>query len=103
MSDERCETCRFWKRDEMFPESTYGECRRYPPTGNINLSESSWFPLTVNEDWCGEWQARALPTTESTRLQGGLYYAAIVTPEGTRYEPIDVKPPPTSSPRPAEE
>jgi hypothetical protein len=62
--DERCENCRFFKRQEGF---SGGHCRRFPPTIVGNLIESerygreiTWdqtMPYTQIADWCGEWSA----------------------------------------------
>lgn len=58
MSEERCETCRFW-HDELGgyfagreEDGLYAHCRRYPP-----VIQADWGfdqPLTANFDWCGE-------------------------------------------------
>lgn len=69
--DRLCRTCAFWAR--KLQESTsvqvpLGECRRYPPTGNLHSGMSSptlpvgagseartGWPRTLDRDWCGEW------------------------------------------------
>ncbi len=72
---ERCETCRFWA---LLPDgdqaddpvvadaddgTRIGNCRRFPPKkadGAATVYEScGWAcPVTVSDEWCGEWQAR---------------------------------------------
>lgn len=79
MSKQRCETCRFWKRQivqvrvdgqpegDPYP-SERGDCRRYAPRGPAVLQEAAsgsisgevWaFALTGHDDWCGEYQERS--------------------------------------------
>lgn len=63
MSEERCETCRFW---EVFDstEPSDGWCRRYPPTVVADHNEGNGnadFPITKPGEWCGEWQAKRVP------------------------------------------
>lgn len=73
---ERCETCRFWKRQiiqtrvDGQPEGDpypgqWGDCRRYAPRGGLVLQEAAsgcisgevWpFAQTGEDDWCGEYQ-----------------------------------------------
>lgn len=61
MSDERCETCRFWA------EST--ECRRHPPVAVRTPDDedvyfiSAW-PTSHEHDWCGEYDKRLEPLTD---------------------------------------
>lgn len=79
---EQCGTCRFWD-DQHHPTHAetgdHGTCRRFPPTLNsrsVKLNEDEeeygfaaateaaaqeplcWQqPVTLSDDWCGEWQA----------------------------------------------
>ena len=52
---ERCENCRFFEAKM---------CRRYPPVfykheyENGYLHEGFSWPDTLNNEWCGEWQAK---------------------------------------------
>jgi hypothetical protein len=71
---ENCENCRFWKELEG---SGMGDCRRYPPmcfpqtaemvemdeehegywdARHANRINSTAFPHTHQDDWCGEFQ-----------------------------------------------
>lgn len=54
MSEERCETCKFWterKTRDGRPQS--GPCRRYPPQWH---DEQLDVPYTEAADWCGEYR-----------------------------------------------
>jgi hypothetical protein len=82
MSDERCETCRFWFVGEVVTEGATagraqkehqrpGGCRRHAPrpllipAGDDNGKpyRPAW-PQTAADEWCGEFQPRTpLPTT----------------------------------------
>ncbi len=70
---ERCETCKFWDwlGNEPEPETDKGLCRRLPPVipptatalvewhgpGDIPYgSLAAVYPITDQDDWCGEWQ-----------------------------------------------
>lgn len=62
MSDERCETCKFW--DQYFSFDV-GVCLRYPPvfTGTIEDKTSNfdgdyiWSnPRMHKSQWCGEYE-----------------------------------------------
>ena len=70
MDKPSCETCRFWDYLYDFALATgeavlYGNCRRRspilcPPVAE-DLGLDSWqgfFPETVGDDWCGEYQAK---------------------------------------------
>lgn len=60
MSEERCETCRFWRR--RGEDLSTGTCRRYPPqpqTLHLHANPSpfdSIQPDSEEYDWCGEWK-----------------------------------------------
>lgn len=59
-----CSNCRYWDTYEDGDES--GVCRRYPPRiphpsmanldedGNCGWEEYPIWPLTMDEEWCGE-------------------------------------------------
>lgn len=70
MEKPRCANCRFWW-DESFVdalgrnETKEGDCRRYPPVLvrlpciDENAEQRHFaFPVTYNDDCCGEWQKR---------------------------------------------
>ena len=46
-----CGECRWWNRDDDAPATSYGQCKRYPPT----RWKYTCFPKTPAESWCGEW------------------------------------------------
>ncbi len=58
--DRSCLNCRFWE-----PNGEEGLCRRYAPRPLVN---SNWslnspapsFPITGREEWCGEFEDKAL-------------------------------------------
>lgn len=82
MRKHTCETCRFWNQGTDEDDPNYGDCRRHPPTINTRLATlyslqeldffknepetefdtPHWlairgvFPLTLSDDWCGEYQ-----------------------------------------------
>lgn len=69
---ESCVDCKFWDYDEDLsdpPEahpmlrSSYGLCRRFPPTvhpiAHVRSDEEAIFPVTEANNWCGEWKACA--------------------------------------------
>lgn len=76
---ERCENCRFWYRQYVALDKPdrLAQCLRYPPAvvgigammnefPLVTLDEeyeSSRFPVTAQDDWCGEWQPQRQPTT----------------------------------------
>lgn len=48
---EQCKGCKFWLKCEGEDyEWDYGFCRRYPP------SPDDKFPVTDNDNWCGEFK-----------------------------------------------
>ncbi len=53
----RCEACRFWKESSR----RKGFCHRYPPFPG--KGHALW-PVTLADDWCGEFQARPHPVFE---------------------------------------
>lgn len=59
--NQRCETCRFC---EVLADES-GVCRRYAPHPRVaprdNILERivvDWPDVSVEDDWCGEWQAK---------------------------------------------
>lgn len=83
MSEERCETCKFWKLETNHtpsepapnPGNLQGKCRRNPPQLNgvffvargIDVDEAgncvvdpneATFPSSWGSDWCGEYRPR---------------------------------------------
>jgi hypothetical protein len=70
MSTERltCQDCRFWEEHE--PEDWIGICRRHAPTaltrittddGKLPLEVEARWPMTTNEDWCGDFSPTVPP------------------------------------------
>lgn len=66
--DETCAGCRFWNLENMDAKTSFlvfGECRRYPPTRpSVDPKDAvspllDWlWPLTEEDDWCGEFRAK---------------------------------------------
>lgn len=54
MSEERCETCKFWLDQEL---EDSGICRRYPPSGSASVDRHGW-PTTHPHAWCGEYRPK---------------------------------------------
>ena len=65
--DERCENCRFWKLHGGVMGIQYGQCRRktpdyqipppmLPSPDNVTIPPAAIFPLSLNFEWCGEYQ-----------------------------------------------
>jgi len=62
--EENCAGCRF----SVVPSGYYRQCRRHAPhplavnnTAPVAADKNSrWatWPLVLNSDWCGEWEAR---------------------------------------------
>jgi len=60
---ERCENCRYWE----YWDAKFGGCRRYPPTDTREYwpdgtPRTHSPPVTVSDDWCGEFKAKDMPT-----------------------------------------
>lgn len=49
---QTCRNCRFW---EPADEDEVGECRRRSPRPG-DEQRPAWWPITADEDWCGEWE-----------------------------------------------
>lgn len=67
MRAKRCEACDWWFR-YVGPRVTdllgHGECRRKSPIPDHRESQMTFtaaWPLTVLDDWCGEWAAKTDP------------------------------------------
>lgn len=66
MDGERCETCKFWRRNGTAaggPPTNEGQCRRNPPVVEQPIDDecpmwNNW-PLTTTMAWCGEFKPRA--------------------------------------------
>jgi len=79
LPQRRCEACRFW--DEIVQEHYHekkrtGYCRFHAPGRSTLYTDSSqaFFPTTLSDDWCGQWQDNsALPVQE--RKKGDLLSA----------------------------
>jgi len=54
MSEERCETCRFWLVDNV---RHINECHRYAPGPHVMGQVIVW-PDTSPDKWCGDYEAR---------------------------------------------
>jgi hypothetical protein len=58
-----CSDCRWWhvpppqEGDDRSLDRAVGYCRRFPPTRRDN-GIGAW-PITFNNDWCGEYLERA--------------------------------------------
>ena len=55
---ESCESCRFWKQDQIGIINGGGKCRKNSPqicTDEYGTSVTD-FPTTDINEWCGEWQ-----------------------------------------------
>lgn len=79
MSDQCCETCRFWSEVKIARHNggvPVGVCHRYPPvlrkneTGSEHPVDDFEQPWTTDEDWCGEWQAKERGMRRRTFLAG---------------------------------
>ena len=46
--NETCKTCAHFK-----PDNRGGQCRRYPPT--VDIDDYTQFPRPQEDDWCGEY------------------------------------------------
>jgi hypothetical protein len=68
MGGEECRGCRFWKDHGV---TGFGDCRRYAPRPKLSPApkddddliarpnlEARW-PVTFEEDWCGEFKEKA--------------------------------------------
>ena len=72
MSEDRCETCLFWKAQPGFGEQynagsmsipemrvrDWSTCRAHPPVWNNGESEQ---PGIIKDYWCGEFRAKGPP------------------------------------------
>jgi hypothetical protein len=66
---ETYRSCRFWRELDRLvdmPSKSWGVCRRYPPSEKFEDDENDMemgdWPLTWNDQWCGEWQRREFAT-----------------------------------------
>lgn len=72
---EACANCRYWASKQSrlavlkYPDDV-GECRRHAPRGPVVLGAydpkgktHAWllspFPVSPDDDWCGEWAGKA--------------------------------------------
>jgi hypothetical protein len=53
----KCSECEFWVEPKWVTRKGLGRCRRYPPSVVVGESSGIW-PLTDEEDWCGEYRAK---------------------------------------------
>jgi len=48
-----CDNCIFWvNRQSRF---NTGECRRHAPSPMTGCEESTYWPTTASDDWCGDY------------------------------------------------
>lgn len=54
MNDEdiTCATCAWWAQID---DSDLGQCRLYAPRPKDHNRDSTRWPVTGDDDWCGEW------------------------------------------------
>ncbi len=92
MSDANCETCQWWQQldpngegaatDGGYTVSDFGTglCRRMPPwlklrpdpaTDSADAAAAAIWPVTWDEDWCGEYQPRD-PLIPDIRAAAGV-------------------------------
>ena len=61
MKKQECENCKYWLASEEIKfneKSLTGECRRYPPVLYFKRSDIFIFPITDNDNWCGEYKEK---------------------------------------------
>ena len=69
----KCEDCKWWDKNEKYPESKSGMCRRNAPRlivascgiGENPLYENDW-PTTMNCEWCGEFKQKGENLNETS-------------------------------------
>lgn len=80
---EKCESCRFWqmttpKDPEEENSVAVGICRRYAPqptprlsrhirVGKEEYADCPLWPLTLDAEWCGEWEQCSKRTAKTSR------------------------------------
>ena len=63
MTNDYCESCKHWLKDDDDPRE-YGWCSRYAPKpvwlpiGTVDVDGHWWMPKTFGGSWCGEWEQR---------------------------------------------
>lgn len=63
MGGEWCETCRYWR--EHAGRTEIGDCRkglpiiRFEDDTDGHVLRYGFWPVTLGEDWCGEYRPRA--------------------------------------------
>lgn len=50
--DISCDTCSYWAR---LDDGEHGECRLHAPRPRNTTSTDTHWPVTTEDDWCGEW------------------------------------------------
>jgi hypothetical protein len=56
MSEPTCYECRYWDKVTSYPDKrNSGLCRIHPPVRNDTDNDDWGWPVTYDEDWCGEW------------------------------------------------
>jgi hypothetical protein len=65
--ERRCANCEFWRQRKGVP--TNGFCQKNAPFPKVHSPRTTLFvswPMTMEDDWCGEFQERG-DTTKGTR------------------------------------
>jgi len=64
--NQSCDNCLWWGGFDS--KDTQGRCLRFPPqVTNVRVRE---WPVTHDEDWCGEWVKRDDSTARATVREG---------------------------------
>lgn len=50
--DITCSTCAWWAQID---DSELGQCRLHAPRPRDHNRDSTRWPITAEDDWCGEW------------------------------------------------
>jgi hypothetical protein len=75
-----CASCRYWDSD-FGPDTTEnGACLRYPPV--VQSGNRAVWPLTVLDDWCGEFSAAEFD------LDGATHYPPVSSENHDHYKEI---------------
>jgi hypothetical protein len=59
---DSCFYCRFWLGGGPRGRGPKGQCHRFPPVVT-DRAPGGAFPITQDNDWCGEWQRVVQPQT----------------------------------------
>jgi hypothetical protein len=68
--DHICEKCKYWLETGGTDSGLVGECHRNAPqpelidtSSKANIRYAIW-PVTADENWCGQFEERPMPTQE---------------------------------------